>query len=67
MDGDMYESTIQALTWLYPKLAPGGYVLADDYALAGAKAAVDDFRAAQGIADPIHKVDWTAIYWQRSA
>ena len=67
LDGDMYESTIQVLENLYPKLSPGGYVVVDDYALVGCKAAVDDFRTAQGILDPIQTVDWTGVYWQRSA
>src|SRR5262249_19830953 len=31
LDGDMYESTIQALTPLYPKLQPGGHCIVDDY------------------------------------
>ena len=33
LDGDMYESTIQALSALYDKLSPGGYVIVDDYFL----------------------------------
>src|SRR5262249_7945660 len=33
LDGDMYESTIQALEALYPKLSPGGFVIIDDYFL----------------------------------
>jgi len=31
LDGDLYESTWDALTGLYPKLSPGGYCLIDDY------------------------------------
>ena len=30
-DGDMYESTTQILTYLYPKLSVGGYCIIDDY------------------------------------
>jgi len=31
LDGDLYESTIDALTHLYPKLEKGGYAIIDDY------------------------------------
>ena len=31
LDADMYGSTIDALTALYPKLSRGGYVIVDDY------------------------------------
>ena len=31
LDGDMYESTMEALVHLYPKLSRGGYSIVDDY------------------------------------
>ena len=31
LDGDLYESTIQALDGLYHKLSVGGFVIVDDY------------------------------------
>lgn len=31
LDGDMYSSTMDSLTNLYPKVSPGGYVIIDDY------------------------------------
>jgi O-methyltransferase len=31
LDGDLYESTIDAITALYPKLSIGGYLIVDDY------------------------------------
>jgi Macrocin-O-methyltransferase (TylF) len=65
LDGDMYESTIVALEALYPKLSPGGYAIVDDYKLARCRAAVDDFRAAHGIVEPVVQIDWTGVYWQR--
>jgi O-methyltransferase len=66
LDADMYESTIQALTSLYPKLAPGGYVIIDDYnALHNCKAAVHDFRNMFGIQDEIRSIDWSGVYWQK--
>jgi O-methyltransferase len=65
LDGDMYESTIQALGALYPKLSIGGYLIIDDYGLPGCKAAVDDYREANGIGEDILHVDWTGAYWRR--
>jgi len=65
IDGDMYESTMQALENLYPRMSPGGFVIVDDYgAIAACAAAVQDFRRANAIADPVHEIDWTGIWWQ---
>ena len=44
LDGDMYSSTYESLTYLYPKLSSGGYVIVDDYALNNCRQAVDDYR-----------------------
>lgn len=67
LDGDMYESTMDALVSLYPKLSVGGYVIIDDYGhLPNCKRAVEDFRASNSITDTISTVDWTGAYWQRS-
>ena len=67
VDGDMYESTMDALKNTYHKLSPGGFLLVDDYGgIEAARKAVDDFRRENNIKDPIIKVDWTGIYWQKS-
>ncbi|HSI32875.1 MAG: TylF/MycF family methyltransferase [Phycisphaerae bacterium] len=67
LDGDMYESTMDALVHLYPKLSPGGYLIVDDYGcIRACKQAVHDYRDAHGIRDEIRQVDWTGVYWQRS-
>jgi O-methyltransferase len=66
LDGDMYESTMDGLRALYPRLSPGGYVIVDDYgAVPGCKAAVEDYRAEQGITEPIQTIDWTGVFWRR--
>lgn len=65
LDGDLYESTIIALTALYPRLSPGGFVIIDDYALATSRAAVDDYRRELGINAPIHIVDWSGVFWRK--
>lgn len=67
LDGDMYESTIQALDALYRKVSVGGYVIVDDYGLGPCKKAVDDFRAGLGIEDTILEIDGAAIYWRKTA
>ncbi|MGA7829631.1 MAG: TylF/MycF/NovP-related O-methyltransferase [Terracidiphilus sp.] len=66
LDGDMYESTIQALENLYPKLSPGGYIIIDDYNLDRCRQAVDDFRRDRGIADKLRSIDGNGVFWQRS-
>ena len=65
LDGDMYESTIQALDSLYPKLSPGGFVIIDDYILIPCRKAVDDFRARNGIADIVEDIDGIASFWRK--
>lgn len=68
LDGDMYESTIQALDALYPKLSVGGFVIIDDYGdIVSARKATEDFRAAHGIDDPIVAIDHAGVYWRRSS
>jgi len=66
LDGDMYESTSDALHALYGKLSKGGFCVVDDYGnIDGCRQAVDDFRAAQGITEPITRIDWTGAYWRK--
>lgn len=67
LDGDMYQSTIEALNHLYPKLSKGGYVIIDDYHYVECcKQAVDDYRAQHGITDEIIGIDWTGVYWKKT-
>lgn len=66
LDGDMYESTRDGIVNLYPKLSPGGTLIADDYYLFKAhRAAVDEYRAAHGITEPIIRIDEFGAYWVR--
>lgn len=65
LDGDMYESTMDALSNLFPKLAPGGFVIIDDYGyIDSCRQAVHDYRNANGITDPIYDIDGTGVFWQ---
>lgn len=66
IDGDMYESTIDVLYHLYPKLSTGGYCIIDDWgAIPACKKAVDDFRRVYNIAEEIQIIDWTGIFWKK--
>jgi hypothetical protein len=65
LDGDLYESTIDGLTNLYPGLSPGGWLIVDDYEIPACRQAVTDYRAQHGIDEPIVDVDWTGICWQK--
>jgi O-methyltransferase len=66
LDADMYGSTMDALTALYPRLSVGGYVIVDDYWLPKCRAAVDDYRREHEITDEIKLVDRAIAYWRRS-
>ncbi|MCK0173979.1 MULTISPECIES: TylF/MycF family methyltransferase [Mycobacteriaceae] len=66
LDGDLYESTIQALDALYPRLSPGGFCIVDDYrAVKACELAVTDYRNKHGITAPIVDIDGTGVFWRR--
>ncbi|WP_068471502.1 TylF/MycF family methyltransferase [Parachlamydia sp. C2] len=66
LDGDMYQSTMDALVNLYPKVSIGGYIIIDDYDLPFCSMAVEDYRAEHQITDPLQVIDWTGVFWQRT-
>lgn len=67
LDGDMYQSTIESLENLYPKLSVGGFCIIDDYKSVTACAkAVDDFRASNGVRDPLQQIDGHSVYWRKA-
>jgi len=66
LDGDLYESTIQALDALYPRLSPGGFCIVDDYlAVKACEQAVTDYRAKHGISAEIVDIDGTGVLWRK--
>jgi O-methyltransferase len=68
IDADLYESTRDALEALYPRLAPGGFAIVDDYgAVPACRQAVEDYRGRAGIAAPLEAIDWTGVFWQKDA
>lgn len=65
LDGDMYESTMDALNNLYDKLSPGGFCIVDDYVLPCCEAAVRDYRNKHGITSEIKEIDRAGRYWRK--
>lgn len=68
LDGDMYESTMDALKAMYHKLSRGGYAIVDDYhAVQGCRQAVHDFMAAEYPDEPLNlqEIDGVGVFWQR--
>jgi O-methyltransferase len=67
LDGDLYESTMDVLVSLYPKVSPYGYVIVDDYHAIGAcKQAIHDYRKRHNIEDPIQEIDGVGVFWQKT-
>lgn len=68
LDGDMYESTMDALQSLYSRVSKGGFIIVDDYGVVeGCRKAVDEFRSRRGIVDEIVKIDGVGVYWQKTS
>ncbi|HTA27909.1 MAG TPA: TylF/MycF/NovP-related O-methyltransferase [Bacteroidia bacterium] len=66
LDGDMYESTMDGLVNLYPKLSIGGYIIIDDWgAIPACRKAVEDYRKQQNINEEIIEIDWTGVFWKK--
>jgi hypothetical protein len=65
LDGDLYESTMDAIVPLYPKLSPGGFVIVDDYILPMCRKAIHDYRDKHGIREPLIPIDDEAVYWRK--
>ena len=68
LDGDLYESTMDALNALHPKVSPGGFIIVDDYGLPEdtCRRAIHEFRDLSGITEPIIDIDGWGAYWRRS-
>jgi O-methyltransferase len=69
LDGDLYESTWQAIAALYPKLAPGGFCIVDDYGdlVAQCQRAIHDYRDAHGITEEIVDIDGFGAFWRKES
>lgn len=66
LDGDLYDSTRDALEALYPKVSPGGYVIVDDYTFTEeCRTAVHDYLDGIGEDVELRTNDTPAVYWRR--
>jgi len=67
LDGDLYESTMDALVNLYPKLSVGGFVIIDDYGCYNmCRQAISDYRQQHNITDELISIDGWGYYWRKS-
>jgi predicted O-methyltransferase YrrM len=68
IDADLYDSTYQPLAALYPKVAPGGYVIVDDFhTYPECQAAVLAYFRETGISPERIDVDGDCVYWRKAA
>lgn len=68
LDGDWYDSTMQCLASLYPKVMPGGLVIVDDYyTWEGCARALHDYLSKNKIADRIEKWGGVCYLLKRAA
>lgn len=66
LDGDLYDSTYDALQALYPKLSIGGYTIVDDYGTFDeCRQAVHDYLGATSTQVDLHHIDAEAVFWQK--
>jgi len=80
LDGDIFVSTWDALSALYDRVVPGGYIYIDDYgSFNGCREAVDKFRTQQHIYEPLRFIRedvtslstrvgvmaFEAVWWQK--
>jgi hypothetical protein len=65
LDGDLYESTMDGLRALYPRLSSGGFVVIDDYALRSSRTAVHDYLAEIGEQVQFERIDDYSVWWRK--
>ena len=67
LDADLYHSTMDVLTHLYPRVSDRGFVIVDDYGtLPACRRAVEDFLSARGESPQIIDIDGSGVYWRKS-
>jgi O-methyltransferase len=67
LDGDLYESTMDALNALYDKVSVGGYIIVDDYnAVEACRVAVQEFRQNRQIEDDLFTIDVVSVFWRKT-
>lgn len=68
MDGDMWESTMDQFYNLWDDIAPGGFIIVDDYGVVvEARKAVHDFLDHHGYQVAIHDIDGVGAWFRKPA
>ena len=68
VDADLYESTMDVLKALYPRLSAGGYAVFDDYHnLPDCRKAIEEYRRAHNITEEIKTIDTRAVFWRKAS
>jgi hypothetical protein len=67
LDSDLYESTMDAITALYPLLSPGGFCIVDDWNVPMCRKAVWDYIKRHVINVQFTDIDGHSIYWRKDA
>ena len=66
LDGDLYESTMDALNPLYDKVSVGGFVIVDDFfSCPPCGRAIHDFRESHSIHEPLVGIDEQSVFWRK--
>lgn len=66
IDGNDRDDLHAALDALYDKVTLGGFVVIDDYGEPDCRAAIDEFRLARGVVDPLERIDWSGAIWRKT-
>jgi hypothetical protein len=67
LDGDMYESTMDALTNLYDCVSDRGFVIIDDYGtLQNCRKAVHDFLDSRSLKVDLQTIDGCGVWWRKT-
>jgi len=67
LDGDMYESTMDAISNLYDAVSPGGFIIVDDYGgIKACKKAIHDFLDSRGLSVAMTEVDSSCVWWRKN-
>jgi hypothetical protein len=68
LDGDLYESTMDALWPLYHRVSVGGFIIVDDYfSCPPCMEATEEFRCIMSIATPMQRIDDQSVFWRKEA
>jgi hypothetical protein len=65
LDSDLYQSTMDSITPLYPLLQPGGFCIVDDWNVGMCKLAIEEYREHHKITEPIKDIDGHSVYWRK--